>query len=175
MESIQVLDFSDILNFLGLQSCFSLDTKVTEVEFDAAGAYGGIINGNLKPGEEPSQEIENRQIKEPNWKPKHPFKRRNIKMECLPFNSIILALGNPTIDYLSLDIEGAEFPVLKTIDFSQININVISLEVSQIGKIFDGSEKRLNWFFKKHGYNFYKNVNLDSIYIKEGFLSKDEL
>ena len=35
------------------QACFSTETKVNAVEFDAAGAYGGIINGRLKPGEEP--------------------------------------------------------------------------------------------------------------------------
>ena len=32
-------------------------------------------------------------------------------MQCFPLTSIIFALGNPRIDYLSLDIEGAEFEV----------------------------------------------------------------
>ena len=35
------------------QACFSTETEVNAVEFDAAGAYGGIINGHLKPAEKP--------------------------------------------------------------------------------------------------------------------------
>ena len=34
-------------------SCFSTERKVVSIEFDAAGAYGGIINDGMKPGEEP--------------------------------------------------------------------------------------------------------------------------
>ena len=32
-------------------------------------------------------------------------------MQCFPLYSILLAVGNPTLDYLSLDIEGAELKV----------------------------------------------------------------
>ena len=35
----------------------------------------------------------------------------SIDMQCLPIYSIIMAMGNPTINYFSLDIEGAEFQV----------------------------------------------------------------
>jgi len=36
-------------------------------------------------------------------------------VECLPFYSILLALGNPTVDFFSLDVEGAEWDVIQTI------------------------------------------------------------
>ena len=32
-------------------------------------------------------------------------------LQCFPLFSVMLAVGNPTINYLSLDIEGAEFLV----------------------------------------------------------------
>ena len=32
----------------------------------------------------------------------------HIQLQCLPLGSLILALGNPTVNYLSLDLEGAE-------------------------------------------------------------------
>ena len=35
----------------------------------------------------------------------------SFQMQCFPLFSLILALGNPVIDYLSLDIEGAELEV----------------------------------------------------------------
>jgi hypothetical protein len=45
-------------------------------------------------------------------------------VQCLPLYSVLLALGNPTVNYFSLDIEGAEFPVLKTIPWDKVDIQV---------------------------------------------------
>ena len=36
---------------------------------------------------------------------------RDPGVQCLPLSSLILAMGNPTVHYLSLDIEGAELQV----------------------------------------------------------------
>ena len=46
--------------------------------------------------------------------------------------------GNPRVDYLSLDIEGAELAVLQTIPWSQVDIKVVGIEVNHVGKVFDG-------------------------------------
>ena len=46
------------------------------------------------------------------------------KALCLPFYSILLAMGNPTVDYFSLDVEGAELPILKTIPWDKVDIKV---------------------------------------------------
>jgi len=35
----------------------------------------------------------------------------SFKIQCFPLYSLILATGNRTVNYLSLDIEGAEFQV----------------------------------------------------------------
>ena len=42
------------------------------------------------------------------------------RLQCLPLYSILLALGNPSVDYFSLDVEGAEVPILKTIPFAKV-------------------------------------------------------
>ena len=34
-----------------------------------------------------------------------------IEVQCFPLYSVLMAIGNPTVDYFSLDIEGAEFQV----------------------------------------------------------------
>ena len=47
-----------------------------------------------------------------------------IKVVCLPLISILNAIGNPRIDYFSLDIEGAELAVLKTIPWEKVDIKV---------------------------------------------------
>ena len=36
----------------------------------------------------------------------------SFKIQCFPLYSLILATGNRTVNYLSLDIEGAEFQVV---------------------------------------------------------------
>ena len=36
---------------------------------------------------------------------------RKIKVQCFPVYSVLKAIGNPTVDYFSLDIEGPEFQV----------------------------------------------------------------
>ena len=41
-------------------------------------------------------------------------------LQCMPLYTILLAMGNPTVHYFSLDIEGAEFPVLKTIPWDKV-------------------------------------------------------
>lgn len=46
------------------------------------------------------------------------------KALCFSFYSILLAVGNPVVDYFSLDVEGAELPILKSIPWEKVNIKV---------------------------------------------------
>ena len=43
---------------------------------------------------------------------------------CFPLYSMLLALNRTHIDYFSLDVEGSELAVLKTIPFDKVNIMV---------------------------------------------------
>ena len=58
------------------------------------------------------------------------------KTLCLPFYSILLAMGNPTVDYFSLDVEGAELQILKTIPWNNVDIKVMFLPLN-IKILFD--------------------------------------
>jgi len=51
-----------------------------------------------------------------------------ISVICYPLYSIMLAIGQTHIDYLSLDVEGAELPILKTIPLDKLFIDVILVE-----------------------------------------------
>ncbi len=91
------------------------------IEFDAAGIVGGIINGKFKPAdvyEERKEALE----RDPGYKSLYTWERRTIRMQCFPVYSILMAIGNPVVDYFSLDIEGAELPVLRTIPFDKVDI-----------------------------------------------------
>ena len=50
-----------------------------------------------------------------------------IQVVCFPFHSILFAIGNPSVDYFSLDIEGIELDVLKTIPWDKVDIKVANM------------------------------------------------
>jgi hypothetical protein len=45
-------------------------------------------------------------------------------VQCFPLYSILLAVGRTHVDYFSLDVEGSEYKMLKTIPWSKVNIKV---------------------------------------------------
>lgn len=50
-----------------------------------------------------------------------------VNVQCFPFYTYLLALNITVIDYFSLDVEGSELNVLKTIPFDKIDIKVNSI------------------------------------------------
>ncbi|ODM90268.1 Protein Star [Orchesella cincta] len=66
-------------------------------------------------------------------------------VQCFPLYSLLLAIGRTSVDYMSLDIEGAEFEILKTIPFDKVSFKVISVEVNQ-------KEQQVMEFLKMRGY-----------------------
>ena len=75
-----------------------------------------------------------------------------------------MALGNPHIDYFSLDIEGAEFPVLKTLPWNKVSMTLIDVEVCHAGDIFQGSQEDIHTFLSRNNYYFHKKVKLDDFF-----------
>ena len=76
----------------------------------------------------------------------------SMTMQCLPLSSLLLAMGNPTVHYFSLDIEGAELQVLKTIPWQNVDIQVISVETHLAGVVFPGSRQEIIDFMDSVGY-----------------------
>jgi hypothetical protein len=54
-------------------------------------------------------------------------------VQCIPITTLLLALNKREVDYFSLDVEGNELDVLRTIDFDKINIKVILLFIYWFG------------------------------------------
>ena len=73
---------------------------------------------------------------------------------------------------MSLDIEGADMQVLKTIPFDKVDINVLMIEVEHLGEIFEGDNDTLRQFLHEKGYVFYRRLNIDDIYIKRSFMDQ---
>ena len=137
-----------------LGSCFSMETSPQRVTFDAADQVGGIVN--TETGEKPGVECP---------------EREDLQMQCVPFYSVVQALGSPRIDFLSLDIEGADLQVLMTIPFDKVNISVIMIEVAHLGEIFHGDNDMLRQFLHESGYIFYRRMSIDDIYVHQSFMT----
>jgi FkbM family methyltransferase len=61
------------------------------------------------------------------------------------------------VDYCNIDVEGGEMSVLKSIDFSKINIRVFTIENNY-------SSKEINSFLKRLGYKKIARLGADEIY-----------
>ena len=57
------------------------------------------------------------------------------EFQCFPLYSLLLALDSPTVTLLSLDIEGAEFEVFRSLPWDKMDIEVILTELVHAGQV----------------------------------------
>jgi len=134
-----------------LPHCLSTRATPEIVDFFADLALGGIINkenGALPHGNSTSYDD----------------LRRVIQVQCFPLYSVLKAIGNPLINYFSLDIEGPEFQVLKTIPWELVNIDVLGIETKHAGEVFEGSESKIIEFLNTVGYRKTKKTGCDTFF-----------
>ena len=76
-----------------------------------------------------------------------------MTLQCLPLYTLLLALGNPTVNWFILDIEGAEFQVLQTIPWQLVDIEMISVETDMAGLVMPGSRQEIIEYLESQGYH----------------------
>ena len=79
--------------------------------------------------------------------------------------AVLEALGNPLVDYFSLDIEGAEYAVLKTINWDKIRLLALSVEMNHAGEIFNGSKEDIHALLEQNGFSYITSANIDDIFL----------
>lgn len=73
-------------------------------------------------------------------------------------------------DFLSLDAEGMDFDILKSIDFNKSTPKVICVEAAEYSQIGAGERRNdLIDFLVKKGYYEYANTNLNAIMVRNDF------
>jgi len=95
-----------------------------------------------------------------------PYHRREVKIQCFPLYSVLKALNATSVDYFSLDVEGSEFPILKTIPWHKVAFKVLGIEVTHLGKVFDGDRGELEAFLSSKGFKYRSSVGDDAFYVK---------
>jgi len=146
-----------------LPHCLSTTRKVETVEFDAAKFNGGIIQPDKILPSDLGREVP--RTEEKRW-------GKTITAQCFPLQSVLVALGNPIVDYFSLDVEGSEFPILKSLDWDNVNISIISVEMNHAGDIFEGTFQDIRDFMDSKGYAFVGTIKIDDIFLKKELMKK---
>jgi len=133
-----------------LQSCLSTGRRPERAHILPAGILGGILS---KMPSDFLVFIGNEQKRKP-----------QIAVNSFPLNAIMAALNISHVDYLSLDVQGPELEILRTIDWTRLYIDVITVEYVITGGPKIGINKKatlnklqkLRQFFRKTG--IYKEV-----------------
>lgn len=86
-----------------------------------------------------------------------------LQLPCVRLDDILEQYGITHIDYLSLDTEGSELEILKTIDFSKISIDMISVENNF-------NEPFIRDFLETKGFIFIEHLVVDDIFVSSDFL-----
>ena len=85
-----------------------------------------------------------------------------LQVRCCTFDELMNANSMSTIDYLSIDTEGGELDLLRSIDFARFSIRAVSVENHFAEPAFEP-------LMKRNGYVLAAVVGEDDIYVKADF------
>lgn len=84
---------------------------------------------------------------------------KEVEVSCLVLNNILEKYRFYDIDYLSIDTEGNEFKIIKTIDFDKFNIKIMTIENNY------NNVEQTNYILSK-GYFLMGRLEADEVFIK---------
>ncbi|XP_042858653.1 protein Star-like [Penaeus japonicus] len=120
-----------------INACLSLVPRCTHVFFDVhqINPFGGRISNE----------------------------KTSTEIECFPLHSMLLALERNIIDLFTLDIEGDELKVLKTIPWDKIQVRLLEVEVAHVPE----GHQAVKDFMESVGYTFLKEWKINYIFAKK--------
>lgn len=93
---------------------------------------------------------------------------REEDVACHTINDLAAAHRLSSIDYLSIDTEGGEFAILDSIDFSLIDVNLITVENNYQETGFRG-------LLRRSGFRLVARIGCDEVYQHERYLASRAL
>lgn len=92
----------------------------------------------------------------------HGGKAEEVTVPCYTLNFLLLENKLKNIDYLSIDTEGGELDIIKSIDFDNFSFHVIGVENNYFEPIFR------EWFkINQPSYKYWKTIGADDIFINK--------
>lgn len=92
---------------------------------------------------------------------RHNTEIREIEVECLTFAMMAEKFGIHEVDFLSLDIEGGELDILKSIDFERTPVRAISVENNYY-------TRDIRDYLESQGFIYLGTFRVDEIYLFGG-------
>lgn len=101
----------------------------------------------------------------------HKKLQKKISIDVHPIDYVIKTYCNNVFpDFLSIDVEGWDYDILKTIDFNTSYPKVICVEAVEYSSRGDGKRRQhLIDFLLSKGYMEYANTNLNALMVKRKF------
>ncbi len=96
---------------------------------------------------------------------------RNVNIEympCFSLNTILHAINVRNVDMFSLDIEGGEWDVVESIDYSKYNINLFCIEWYHL----KDNKKKIHDHLIKNGYSFVSEKEYDYFFQKNSLTTQ---
>jgi FkbM family methyltransferase len=84
---------------------------------------------------------------------------RDIEMNCYNVNNLLEKYNLFNIDFMSIDTEGSEFEILKTIDFEKFDIKIVIVENNY-------NDSKIREFMEMKKYKLHDKLSCDDLYIK---------
>ena len=114
--------------------------------------------------------------------------KEKVALQCFPLYSVLRALNKTTIDFLSLDVEGAEYEILastferdtvrksKAENQEDLAFNVATIETTYLDKQeFYRSSCEMKYLMRRNGYTLHRRLGEDVIYIHKSFQVKQNI
>jgi len=123
-----------------LRAGLSFNSQVGSFPFELDGALGGFT---ASMSAEHKQRADREQREGRFWMKGEQGSGNTINLTTFPFNMVLEALGRRTVDYWSLDTEGSELGILEGVDFSKVEVGVMTVEHNNDQTAKAGILKRL--------------------------------
>ncbi len=81
-----------------------------------------------------------------------------IEVRCELVGSMLKAHGIAHVDYVSIDTEGGEFDIVRTMDLRQLRVKILTIENN-------GEEDKIEPYMRAQGYRLRSIIGSDSIYV----------
>ncbi|ODM94854.1 Protein Star [Orchesella cincta] len=147
-------------------TCLSIKPHPHQANFIQDFNQGKILEGNPDGSESVVPVFTDRELMRGGPQDMAPY-QTVVKVQCMPLFSLLAAMNVSVVDYFSLDVEGNELQVLKTIPFDKILIKTLSVEFIHTE---EGKELLLEFMLSK-GYGlagevtFVNNLANDLIFV----------
>jgi len=91
------------------------------------------------------------------------------QVEIININELLLKhYSNKPLDFLSIDVEGLDLDILKSIEFEKYKINIICVETVEYLKANDTKKKNsIKEFLFSKGYSAYADTSINTIFVRK--------